>query len=107
MPVSAEQEQMLVDFVSIFRNNPSLQSAFNQVDTLDGLHQLLKDAAPGITGSAVIPMEQASRAPKILMDSAVEQESSIAWRLLRCPGGPLVWQLICTKANFAIWMESC
>jgi len=98
---------MLVDFVSDFRANTSLQTDFNQVDSLEGLKQLLKEAAPGITGSAVIPMEQASRAPKILIDSDVEQESSIAWRLLRCPGGPLVWQLICTKANFAIWMEAC
>lgn len=107
MPVSAEQEQMLVDFVSGFRTDSLLQSDFNQVDSLDGLKQLLLESAPGITGCAVIPLEQASRAPKILTDSAVEPGSSIAWRLLRCPGGPLVLQLICAKANFAIWMESC
>ena len=107
MPVSAEQEQMLVDFVSGFRTDSSLQSDFNQVDSLEGLKQLLLESAPGITGCAVIPLEQASRAPKILTDSAVEPGSSIAWRLLRCPGGPLVLQLICAKANFAIWMEGC
>ena len=107
MPVSAEQEQRLVDFVSGLRTDTTLQAAFNQVESVDALKQLLLDSAPGITGSAVIPMEQATRAPKILIDSAVEAESSIAWRLLRCPGGPLVLQLICTKANFAIWMESC
>ena len=107
MPVTAEQEQLLVDFVSVFRSNSTLQAELNQVDSLDGLKQLLKVSATGITGCAQIPLEQASRAPKILMDSAIEPGSSIAWRLLRCPGGPLVLQLICTKANFAIWMESC
>ena len=107
MPVSAEQEQRLVDFVSAFRTDSALQAKFNQVDNLEGLKQLLCLSAPGITGCALIPLEQASRAPKILMDSAVELGSSIAWRLLRCPGGPLVLQLICSRANFAIWMESC
>ena len=107
MPVSAEQEQLLVDFVTGFRTDSVLQANFNEVDSHDGLKQLLLRSAPGITGCAVIPLEQATRPPKILMDSAVEPGSTIAWRLLRCPGGPLVLQLICTKANFAIWMESC
>ena len=55
---------------------------------------------------ALIPLEQASRNPKILVDSNITSHE-IAWRLLRCTGGPLVLQLICSKANFAIWIESC
>ena len=107
MPVSAEAEVALPRFIEVVRQDEKLQNQLNEVDEIESLRGLVQAVEPSLTGSALIPLEQATRPPKILMDSAVEPGSTIAWRLLRCPGGPLVLQLICTKANFAIWMESC
>jgi hypothetical protein len=66
----------------------------------------VRSIEPSLTGSALIPLEQATRSPKILVGSDITVQG-IPWRLLRCTGGPLVLQLICKKANFAIWIESC
>ncbi len=41
-----------------------------------------------LTGAALIPLEQATRPPKILVDSGYTSQK-IPWRLLRCTGGPL------------------
>ena len=50
-------------------------------------------------------------APRILLANQLCEdgilEANIPWRLLRCPGGPLVLQMICSKVNFALWIESC
>ena len=106
MPVSAEAEQALYRFVDAFGSQGALQDQFNQVGDIDSLRSLLRSVAPSLTGAAVIPLEQATRKPKILVDSAITDDQQIPWRLLRCAGGPLVLQLICKKANFAIWIES-
>ena len=72
----------------------------------DFKNNLIQSAEPMLTGAALIPLEQATRPPKILVDSG-HTSQKIPWRLLRCTGGPLVLQLICLKSNFAIWIESC
>ena len=61
---------------------------------------------PALTGSALIPYEQATSPPKITIDSGI-LTAEIPWRLLRCPGGPLVLQMICKNVNFALWIEAC
>tara|TARA_B100001939_G_C16747086_1_gene532283 strand:- start:323 stop:715 length:393 start_codon:yes stop_codon:yes gene_type:complete len=106
MPVSAEAEQDLYRFVDAIGSQEALQEQFNQVGEIDSLRSLLRSVAPSLTGAAVIPLEQATRKPKILVDSGITDDQQIPWRLLRCTGGPLVLQLICKKANFAIWIES-
>ena len=106
MPVSAEEEKALVSFVDSLAGQPSVQVDFNAVDNINDLRSLVQSVEPSLTGSALIPLEQATRPPKILVDSGVFDQD-IPWRLLRCTGGPLVLQMICTKANFAIWIESC
>jgi len=56
--------------------------------------------------SAIIPLEQATRTPKILMESGVSK-SGVKWRLVKCPGGPVVMQLVCEQANIALWIQEC
>ena len=106
MPVSAEAEQALPQFVDSIKNDQSIQDRLNLTTDLEGLRKVVQSVDATLTGSAVIPHEQATRPPKILVNSGVMSQE-ISWRLLRCTGGPLVLQLICSKANFAIWIESC
>ena len=106
MPVSAEAEQALPRFVEAVAANDVLQGQLNAAEDLEALKAVLHAVEPTLTGSAVIPMEQATRPPKILVDSG-HLSQGIPWRLLRCAGGPLVLQLICGRANFAIWIEAC
>jgi hypothetical protein len=106
MPVSAEAEQALPRFVEAVAANDGLQAQLNVAEDLEALKAVLRAVEPTLTGSALIPMEQATRPPKILVDSG-HFSQEIPWRLLRCAGGPLVLQLICSKANFAIWIEAC
>lgn len=106
MPVSAEAEQALHRFVDAIASQTSLQDQFNQVEEIDSLRNLVQSVDSTLTGAAVIPLDQATLPPKILVNSGVTNQE-IPWRLLRCPGGPLVLQMICKKANFAVWIESC
>ncbi|MAS28542.1 MAG: hypothetical protein CMN97_12275 [Synechococcus sp. NAT40] len=106
MPVSAEAEQALHRFVDAIASQTSLQDQFNQVEEIDSLRHLVQSVDSTLTGAAVIPLDQATLPPKILVNSGVTNQE-IPWRLLRCPGGPLVLQMICKKANFAVWIESC
>lgn len=55
--------------------------------------------------SALIPQEQASRSPRILICSG-SASSGIYWRILRCPGGPVVVQLILQNFCVALWSEN-
>ena len=106
MPASAEAEKALPRFVEAVSKQLDLQDQLNKVNDLDGLRSVVQSIEPTLTGSALIPMEQATRPPKILVDSG-HFNQTIPWRLLRCTGGPLVLQIICNEANFAIWVESC
>ena len=106
MPVSAEAEKALSRFVESLKNNQNFQNQLHQVADIESLRQVVQSVDPSLTGAALIPLDQATRPPKILVDSGVI-DPSLPWRLLRCTGGPLVLQLICSKANFAIWIESC
>ena len=106
MSVSIEAEKALPRFVGLITQDIDLQDRFNSVDDINSLQNLIKSVEPVLTGAALIPLEQATRPPKILVDSGYTSQK-IPWRLLRCTGGPLVLQLICLKSNFAIWIESC
>ena len=106
MSVSIEAEKALPRFVELIAQDNDLQERFNSVDDINSLQVLIKSVEPMLTGAALIPLEQATRPPKILVDSGYTSQK-IPWRLLRCTGGPLVLQLICLKSNFAIWIESC
>ena len=106
MPVGAEAELALSHFVETMCGNPQVQDDLNDIDDLERLRIVVQSVESSLTGAALIPFEQATRTPKILVDSGVSAQA-IPWRLLRCTGGPLVLQLICKKANFAIWIESC
>ena len=106
MSVSIEAEKALPRFVELITQDINLQDRFNAVDDINSLQNLIQSVEPMLTGAALIPLEQATRSPKILVDSGYTSQK-IPWRLLRCTGGPLVLQLICLKSNFAIWIESC
>ena len=106
MPVSAEAEKALPRFVETLKNDQNFQNQLNQVSDIEALRKLVQSVDASLTGAALIPLDQATRPPKILVDSGMIDQA-LPWRLLRCTGGPLVLQLICTKANFAIWIESC
>ena len=106
MPVSPEAEKALPRFVDAIAAQSDLQAQLNQIDHIDGLKDFLRSVEPALTGCALIPLEQATRPPKIQVDAGIFGDQT-PWRLLRCTGGPLVLQLICKQANFAIWIESC
>lgn len=106
MPVSPEREQALSEFVAAVQAREEVQSELNEITTLDQLKTIVDSIEPALTGAALIPYEQATSPPKITVDSGV-LDKNIPWRLLRCPGGPLVLQMICTRVNFALWIESC
>ena len=106
MPVSPEKEKALPQFINTLTSKKSLQDDFNAIDDINSLRDLVQSIDPTLTGSALIPLEQATRPPKIHVDSG-SLDRQIPWRLLRCTGGPLVLQMICAKANFAIWIEPC
>ena len=106
LPHNFEAEKALPRFVELIAQDGDLQDRFNSVDDINSLRNLILSLEPLLTGAALIPLEQATRPPKILVDSG-HTSQKIPWRLLRCTGGPLVLQLICLKSNFAIWIEPC
>ena len=106
MPVTTEAELALSRYVEVLAGDANIQDQLNTIDDLASLRSAVQSVEPSLTGSALIPLEQATRSPKILVGSDITVQG-IPWRLLRCTGGPLVLQLICKKANFAIWIESC
>ena len=106
MPVSAEQEKALPRFVKAIEASAEHQAQLNALTTIDELKALVNRIEPALTGSALIPYEQATSPPKITIDSGILTDE-IPWRLLRCPGGPLVLQMICKNVNFALWIEAC
>ena len=82
-----------------------MDDALNTISSIEDLKKLLVDFDSPLSGS-LIPLEQATRTPKILVDSGTTQ-LGIPWRTLQCPGGPIVLQMICEKVNFALWIEEC
>ena len=106
MSASVQVEKALPRFVEFISQDNALQNQLNSISDLASLRGLIQSVEPLLTGAALIPLEQATRPPKILVDSG-HTSQQIPWRLLRCTGGPLVLQLICLKSNFAIWIESC
>ena len=106
MPASLERERALSAFVDVVRDSLALQNSLNLIDNASGLKSFVDVVDASITGLALIPYEQATSPPKITVGSGI-LEPNIPWRLLRCPGGPLVLQMICSKINFALWIETC
>ena len=106
MPASPERERALSAFVDVVRDSLALQNSLILIDNASGLKSFVDVVDASITGLALIPYEQATSPPKITVDSGI-LEANIPWRLLRCPGGPLVLQMICSKINFALWIETC
>lgn len=106
MPASLERERALSAFVDVVRDSLALQNSLNLIDNASGLKSFVDVVDASITGLALIPYDQATSPPKITVDSGI-LEANIPWRLLRCPGGPLVLQMICSKINFALWIETC
>ena len=106
VPVSIESEQALPRFVESIASNAEFQDRLNDLTDIETLRKFINSLEPTLTGAALIPYEQATSPPKITIDSGV-LDADIPWRLLRCPGGPLVLQMICKKVNFAVWIEAC
>ena len=101
MELAQSTEHEIQRFVDAYGDDQAL----DQIQTLDDLISLLKNCGSRLT-AALIPLEQAQREPKILIDSGVTARG-YAWRTLQCPGGPLVFQMICSKVNFALWIQEC
>lgn len=101
MAVTEEAAQEIRRFLDAYQDG----AALNAISTIEELNSLIKGSGSSLSG-ALIPLEQAQRPPKILVDSGHTQ-AGIAWRTLQCPGGPLVLQMICEKVNFALWIQEC
>ena len=106
MPASVEAEAALSEFIASCGKYPASVESLQTISDLDQLKKFVDSVDSSITGLALIPLDQATRKAKITVDSGPLHDA-IPWRLLRCPGGPLVLQLICKSANFALWIESC
>lgn len=91
--------------INRFVKSFDLDDVLNTISSIEDLKKLLVDFDSPLSGS-LIPLEQATRTPKILIDSGTTQ-LGIPWRTLQCPGGPIVLQMICEKVNFALWIEEC
>ena len=101
MAVTASAAVEIQRFLDVHRAKTDL----NALTGLDELNAVLRELESPLTG-AVIPLEQATRPPKILVDSGVT-DAGVPWRTLQCPGGPLVLQMICKRINFALWIQEC
>ncbi len=101
--INAEPE--LRRFIDAHRSEAAAQERLNAISTLAELNAILSELDSELTG-AVIPLEQATRPPKVLVDSG-HTAAGIPWRLLQCPGGPLVLQMICQHINIALWIQEC
>ncbi|BEV36088.1 hypothetical protein [Synechococcus sp. M16CYN] len=106
MPITAKTNSALSHCIAAISNSSKIRDELNEVDSLMSLRIIIQSIDSSLTGAAIISLEQATRPPKNLVGSGVVF-NEIPWRLLSCTGGPLVLQLICKKANFAIWVESC
>ena len=106
MSVSIKSEASLSRFVTRCQSDPCLQESLHTVNNIDQLKTLIFSIDSTITGIAVIPVSQATRPARIVVDSGI-LSSGIQWRILRCSGGPLVLQIICNRASFALWIEGC
>ncbi|GCE64447.1 Nif11-like leader peptide family natural product precursor [cyanobiont of Ornithocercus magnificus] len=106
VPVSTESEASLGRFVTRCQSDSSLQDTLSTIRELEQLKTLILGIDPTITGLALIPLSQATRPAKIVVGSGI-LSFGIQWRILRCPGGPLVLQMICDYVSFALWVEGC
>ena len=106
MSVSIKSEASLNSFVTRCQSDPCLQESLHTINNVDQLKTLIFSIDSTITGIAVIPVSQATRPARIVVDSGI-LSSGIQWRILRCSGGPLVLQIICNRASFALWIEGC
>ena len=101
MAATEEAAQEIRRFLDAYQDG----AALNAISTIEELNSLIKGSGSSLSG-ALIPLEQAQRPPKILVDSG-HTKAGIAWRTLQCPGGPIVLQMICEKVNFALWIQEC
>ena len=75
MPVSPELEQALPRFVEIVQSSADLQDQLNSVADLEQLKAVVNYVEPLLTGSALIPYEQATSPPKITIDSGILEKT--------------------------------
>ena len=100
-----DSQKVLKHFIDFHTSKPSHQDRLQQIGTEQELRDIIAESGCHLE-CALIPLEQATRPPKILVDSGV-WTNGIAWRTLHCPGGPLVLQAICKTVNFAVWVPAC
>ena len=105
MGAESSEAKDLYQFIEIHANSLDKQKLLHSASNIDDLNKIIGGTSIPLT-AAVIPLEQATRSPKILVDSG-EMNEGIPWRILRCPGGPFVLQIICADANFALWFQEC
>ena len=105
MQTVSEKEAAIYQFLEVFRSDPSQHHRLLKLENLPQINQLIQDQGLPLS-AALIPIEQATRPPKILVESAVIN-NEIPWRILRCPGGPLVLQVITKSVSFAVWAPEC
>ena len=75
------QKVALPRFVDVVKRK-SCRIKLNEITDLESLRGLVQAVEPSLTGSALIPMEQATRSPKILVDSGILTEQEIPWRVV-------------------------
>ena len=76
MPVSIEAEKALPRFVELIAQDGDLQDRFNSVDDINSLRNLILSVEPLLTGAALIPLEQSTRPPKILVECVLTRQKS-------------------------------
>lgn len=92
-------------FVGLLNLDNSVNQRLDDITSVPELNEFLLVLDSSLT-CALIPLEQATRPAKILLASGINEYGK-SWRILQCPGGPFVLQVICQNYCFALWLQEC
>lgn len=98
-------ETEIKDFVELLNLDNSVNQRLDNIISVPELNEFLLVLGSSLT-CALIPLEQATRPAKILLASGMNKYGKF-WRILQCPGGPFVLQVICQNYCFAFWIQEC
>ncbi len=98
-------ETEIRDFVGLLNLDKNLNQRLDCILSISELNEFLLVLSSSLA-CALIPHEQATHPAKILLASGIN-EYGTSWRILQCPGGPFVLQLICQNHCFALWRQEC
>jgi hypothetical protein len=98
-------ETEIKEFVELLNLDKRINQRLDTIKSDTELNEFLFGLGSSLSCS-LIPLEQAKRPAKILLSSGITKYGK-SWRILQCPGGPFVLQVICQNYCFALWLQEC